>query len=211
MSNDCAPTLLDFISNYEGIEVVPHLIRLLARGKPVSTAELAADAGEPIERVESWFRSQPGTDWDDEGRLVGFGLTLRPTTHKLVVDGTILYTFCALDTLIFTAMIGLPAVVESNCAATGRKIRIELTPSSVVSVDPPATVTSLLLPADHVADIRGSVCSQGHFFASSEDAQDWISQNPTGQVLSIEDGFQSSIAQCKELGWISEGGAEAVR
>jgi alkylmercury lyase len=211
MSNDCAPTLFDFLSGYEGIETVPHLIRLIARGKPVSTAELAADAGEPIGRVESWFRSQPGTDWDDEGRLVGFGLTLRPTTHKFVVDGTILYTFCALDTLIFPAVIGRAAVVESNCAATGRKIRIELTPSSVVSVDPPTTVTSLLVPADHVADIRGSVCAQGHFFASSEDAQNWIKQHPTGQVLSIEDAFQSSLAQCKELGWVIETGEESVR
>ena len=78
------------------------MIRLVAQGRPVALDRIAAASGVPVEEVESWLRAQPGTDWDDEGRLLGFGLTQRPTPHRYIVDGRVLYTFCAGDTLIFT-------------------------------------------------------------------------------------------------------------
>ena len=50
--------------------------------------------------------------------FLGWELTLRPTPHGFNVDGKQLYTWCALDTLFFPAVIGRPARVESPCAAT---------------------------------------------------------------------------------------------
>ncbi|MFN2503455.1 MAG: MerR family transcriptional regulator [Acidimicrobiales bacterium] len=68
-----------FISRFEGFELLPHLVRLLADGRPVEPRQVAEAAGLPVREVEGFLRVQPGTDWDDDGRIAGFGLTLRPT------------------------------------------------------------------------------------------------------------------------------------
>ena len=165
------------------------MIRLVAEGRPVALERIAAASGVPVEEIESWLRAQPGTDWDDEGRLVGFGLTQRPTPHRYIVDGRVLYTFCAADMLIFTPILGRPARVESSCAKTGRAIRVELTPKGVTSVDPTTAVISRVSLAGGLGDIRGSLCDHGHFFASEGAAQEWCSAHPDGDVRPVAELF----------------------
>ena len=152
--------------------------------------------------MEGFLRAQPGTDWDDDGRVVGFGLTLRPTPHRFVVDGQVLYTWCATDTLIFPAILGRPANVESRCPVTAGRIRLEVAPDGVVSVDPPLTVVSQVHPAEVVDDIRGVVCRHGHFFSSAEAARDWAAEHTEGAVLPVADAFDRARAACEGLGWM---------
>lgn len=130
-------SLASFISLLPGFEVVPHLVRLIAQGQPVALEELAASAGLPVADIEGMLCDQPGTDWDSDSRIVGFGLTQRPTAHRFVVSGQSLYTWCASDALFFPALLGEAAVVESACPATGRPIGIELASQAVLSIDPP--------------------------------------------------------------------------
>lgn len=99
-----------FLSALDGTVLVPHILRLLARGEPAALGDIAAAASRPLSEVDRLLRSQPGTDWDDDGRLAGFGLTLRPTGHRFTVAGKTLYTWCATDTLFFTVILGKPAL-----------------------------------------------------------------------------------------------------
>jgi alkylmercury lyase len=192
-----------FISSVEGFEAFPHLVRLLARGTPVGINELAALAHRPEDEVDRLLRSQPGTDWDEEGRLVGFGLTLRPTQHRYTVSGPTLYTWCATDTLLFTVIIGKPAVAESTCPATGQAIRLELRPDAVVSVEPHDAVVTQRHRGELVADLRAEVCDQGHFFASPAAATAWATEHPEGQVLPVAEAFEHCRQACRELGWLA--------
>ena len=60
-------------------DLVLHLTRLLAAGHS-TTAEEAAAAGDwTVDELRAELARRPGADWDDDGRIVGFGLTLRPT------------------------------------------------------------------------------------------------------------------------------------
>ena len=192
-----------FISRL-GLELLPHLVMLLAQGRPVEPRHVAQTAGLPLGQVEGFLRAQPGTDWDDDGRVAGFGLTLRPTPHRFVVDDRVLYTWCATDTLVFPAILGRRATVESACPATARPIRLEVAPDGVLSVDPSTAVVSQLHPAKSVDDIRGVVCRHGHFFASPDAARHWAAEHPEGQVLSVGDAFQGARAAWawKSPGWI---------
>jgi alkylmercury lyase len=61
----------------------------------------------------------PDLETDEQGRIVGSGLTLRPTPHRFALDGRQLYTWCALDTLIFPVVLGQGATVESPCHGAG--------------------------------------------------------------------------------------------
>ena len=133
------------------------MIRLVAEGRPVALERIAAEADMSVEEIDSWLRAQPGTDWDDRGRLLGFGLTQRPTRHRYILDGRVLFTFCAADTLMFTPILGRPAAVESSCPTTGQTIRVELTPETATSVDPTTAVVSQVNLACGASDIRGSL------------------------------------------------------
>jgi len=193
-----------FVSELPGFEVVPYLVRAIAQGAPVSIQELADAASLPVSDVERMLRDQPGTDWDEHGRVVGFGLTLRPTAHRYIVAGRVLYTFCATDALLFTHILGEPALAESNCPTTSTPIRIELTPSSVVSLDPGGAVVSQLFDRSLLADIRHNVCDHGHFFASAEAASEWVSEHPDGRVLAVADAFEQSRRDVEKLGWLPQ-------
>jgi len=64
--------------------------------------------------------SLPSIELDTQGRLIGMGITLNPTPHRFDVEGIHLYTWCALDTLIFPALIGRTANVTSPATAQER-------------------------------------------------------------------------------------------
>ena len=82
------------------------LLVLLARGEPVSVDDLTAATELPACEVQVMLADLPDLETDEQGRIVGSGLTLRPTPHSFTIDGRQLYTWCALDTLIFPAVLG---------------------------------------------------------------------------------------------------------
>ena len=203
MTEDPSPTDLPVITRFDGYEVLPAVVALLARGHPVGVEEVAEAAGRPRAEVDDLLRAQPGTDWDDAGRLVGFGLSLRPTEHRFVVGGRTLYTWCATDTLFFTVMLGQPAVVDASCPATSQAIHLELDPGAVTSVAPAAAVVTERPRGGPVADLRAEVCDHGRFYASPDAAGPWAAEHPDGRVLAVADAFRRSKASCAALGWVA--------
>lgn len=59
--------------------------------------------------VADLLRLAKDTEWDQNGNVLGYGLTLRPTAHRFEIDDQTLCKWCAFDTLIFLALIGKPA------------------------------------------------------------------------------------------------------
>lgn len=165
------------------------LLRLLARGEPVTIPALAAVAGRPADEVTRAVSQLPDTEYDDDGRIVGYGITLRPTPHRFTVEGRPLYTWCALDTLIFPAVLDRPAQVESPCHTTGDPIRLTVEPDRVTDVDPGTAVVSIVSP-DDLASVRASFCRHVHFFTDTAAAQTWLSEHPGGSVLPVADAHQ---------------------
>ncbi|WP_199434740.1 organomercurial lyase MerB [Qaidamihabitans albus] len=177
------------------------LWRLLAeRGEPVSVEQLATAGGWPLEAIRSELGRQPGVDWEDDGTIAGFGLTLHPTPHAFTFDGRVVYGFCATDVVNFPAILGRAGVAESTCPATGRRIRVELTPNDVLNVEPPEAVVSKVHLTDAVENVR-DLCDLGNFFSSTEAAADWLATHPQGEVLPIAEEFEIGRRAVRELGW----------
>lgn len=132
------------------------LLRLLADGDPVTVQQLSVAAGRTIDEVRLGLAAMQDTEYDDQGRIVGQGLTLRPTPHRFTVDGEELYTWCALDTLIFPALLDRPARVESVSPASGETIRVTIDPvAGVTGVTPPSAVVSLV-NLEQITSIRSA-------------------------------------------------------
>lgn len=166
-------------------------LRLLATGEPITPDQLAAAAEVPITAIE---RGVAGEDieHDDQGRIVGWGLTQNPTPHKFTVNGVELYTWCAPDTLGMPAVIGATAQIEAPCPATGITIRLTVDPDKgITATDPATAVVSIVDPArlDPHA-VRATGCNLQHFFASADAARDYQSQHPGMTVLPVADFYQ---------------------
>jgi alkylmercury lyase len=170
------------------LQIVPPTLDLLARGKPATPEEIAASAGKSPEEVRVALEQVPSAEWEEHGRVVGAGLTLQPTPHRFEVEGRTLFTWCALDALMFPVILGRPASIESPCRGTGEPVRIEVTPTGIRAVDPPSAVVSVVEPKD-VANLRG-VFENVHFFASPGAASRWLERHPEATVLPVEEAFR---------------------
>jgi alkylmercury lyase len=200
-STDYVQRTTAMIDQIRGHDLLPHAIRLLAEGEPVALERLAAAIGWPLEEVETALAEQTSAERDDQGRLVGLALTLRPTRHRFTVDGRSLYAWCASDTLMFPVVLGRPGIVESTCAQTGQPIRIDLTPDAVERLDPPEAVMSAVRPAGELADVRAATCDHGHFFSSAGAAIRWVKEHPGGYIHPVQEAFHLERDVIRRLGW----------
>jgi alkylmercury lyase len=172
------------------------LIPLLAGGYPVSLEELAAAMKKPLADVTAVIQQHMNIEYDSAGRIIGAGITLQPTPHQVYIDGRTLYTWCALDALMYPPLLGRPVQVESPCAATGVPIRMVVTPAGVEGVNPPDAVVSILKPQKGLP-IRQAFCNDVNFFYSAEAASSWLIEHPEAAVVAVADAYQLGQQLCE--------------
>ena len=171
------------------------VLGVLATGYPVSRQDLAArlaqgrrrDGGvDPETFLNAAMERLPNLELDEDGRIVGCGLTLAPTDHQIIFSGPPLFTWCAFDTVLFPALLGRSAEVRSRCHATGVPIRCSIGVDGIEELAPAAAVITLVAPDQEGAhcDGRGGFCRHAHFFASPAAAGRWR-ETHTGFVLPV--------------------------
>jgi alkylmercury lyase len=171
------------------LEIVPPTLESLARGKPTSPEEIAGAAGKSPEEVRAALDRFPSAEWDEQGRLVGLGLTLQLTPHRLEVEDRTLFAWCALDALLFPILLGRLASIESPCRGTGELVHIEVTPAGLEAVEPLSAVVSIVAARD-LANFRRVGCNNTHFFSSPEASSRWLDKHPGASILPLEDAFR---------------------
>lgn len=189
----------------QGYALFHHLILLLAEGQAVSPARIAETLRRSPEEIETILRQMPSIELDQDGNVVGAGLTLRSTPHRFIVNSRTMFTWCALDALMFPGLLGQSVQVESPCVTTGIPVRMTVTLGGVEQVEPPEAVVSLVAPGAS-ADIRHSFCDYVNFFSSSEAASAWLSEHPGATTLPVKEAYQlgrrlaKSVFEIKETG-----------
>lgn len=88
-----------------GTRLQRETMRLLAHGKPITLDQLAAATGVPTDDLANAPAGQD-IEYDDQGRIVGWGLTLEPTPHRLTINDHHLFAWCAGDP------IGIPLALQ---------------------------------------------------------------------------------------------------
>ena len=173
------------------------LLHLLAQGEPVSIESLAAHIEHPPAAVVAGLRSM-NVEYDKEGNIVAAALSVLPTPHKVFIDGRTLYTWCALDALMYLPLLARPVGVESPGKATGAPVRMTVTSQDVRDIRPETAVVSLVKPkADRW--IRDAFCNDVHFFSSEDAAAPWLARHEAAVVLPVVEAFvvgQRLLQQC---------------
>jgi len=168
------------------------LVRLLARGHPVTRERLASALQMTAEQVAEVLAGLADLEVDPSGNVVGWGLTFIPTPHRFQVNGQQFYTWCALDALTYPALLQAVASVESSCPVSGTNVSLSVTPAGVHDLAPASAVVSVVIPGQGSAcdGDRGSFCTQSLFFRSRRDALMWQASSPTARLLSVADAYQ---------------------
>ncbi|MEE8061337.1 MAG: organomercurial lyase [Gemmatimonadales bacterium] len=166
------------------------LYRLLAKGSPITAADLAeALSLTPDEAAWMIDLFADFLQRNEDGEVVGFGgLSVVPTEHAFNIPGVNLYTWCAWDTLFIPEIIGKTAEVVSQSPVTGRTIKLTISPDGITSADPEGTALSLVVPDldDLRQDVRASFCGRVHFFGSIDEAREWARARPGAYVATLE-------------------------
>ncbi len=167
------------------------LLRELALGQPVTIERLAKSLNWTTDEAELVLEKLPcGTiEYDGQGRLIGYGITLRETPHAFVVNDQTLYTWCALDALMFPIVIDEHAQVQSPCPHTNKPVTLTVTPQGVLLLQPEDAVISLVSVAAE-GDIRSAFCCDVLFFASRQAGEAWCRDKPHANIVSVQEGFE---------------------
>lgn len=167
------------------------LVRLLAEGRPVSRDRLAAALGSSRVTVDATLRQVANLEADERGDIVAAGLSLLPTPHRFRVNGHDLYTWCALDTLMYPVVLGQSAQVASRCPVSGAWVRFTVTPERIIHLDPSAALVSVVVPdaAAACVDVRGAFCRHVHVFAGPDAGAAWRAAHPEVTLLSVEEAY----------------------
>ncbi|EAZ97512.1 organomercurial lyase MerB [Marinobacter sp. ELB17] len=167
------------------------LLRELAQGQPVTIERLAKSLSWAKGQVVLVLGKLPGgtIEYDCEGRLIGYGITLHETPHAFVVNDQPLYTWCALDALMFPTVIGECAQVQSRCPHTNKPVTLTVTPQEVISLQPEDAVISLVSVAAE-GNIRSAFCCDVLFFASRQAGEAWYRDKPHTDIVNVQEGFE---------------------
>jgi alkylmercury lyase len=186
----------------ESVTVTDFVLRSIASGRAIGLLEFVEETGLTLREAKLLFRKMrlSGADFDEEGRLIGNALTLRPTQNLLKIDGRMLYAWCALDTLFLPGLIGKTAEVRSRSPVTGELINLSVSPSGIETFYPASTVLSVVVPGKSKAcepgqrgGLQGAVCSSMHFFTSHEEAEGFLGKDSDVAILAVEEA--SELAQ----------------
>lgn len=166
-----------------------HIMQVLVEtGRPLSLMHLAKRLQMSQEELAAHLARVLDTEFDAQGNIVGWGITLLPTQHQFVLSERSFFTWCAFDTVLFPPLLALEAHVQSKCAATNQPVTFVATHSGeIADLFPATSVLSLILPAERCDCVRNIFCEQSLFFHSEDAASLWMTLHPNAVLLSIEE------------------------
>ncbi|GAB4577329.1 MAG: hypothetical protein Fur0022_00600 [Anaerolineales bacterium] len=169
----------------------------------MSPSYLASTAQMTVEEVQSTLTTFPDLEYNQDGKIVSVGLSLLPTPHRLWFNEQALFAWCALDTLMYPVLLQQSAKVESPCLVTGQMIRLTVTPTRILNLEPPEAVVSLVAPtcSGQSCCTRGDFCDQVHFFSSEAVAKSWQAAHHEGEIVSVAEAYhlgQALAQRCVE-------------
>lgn len=159
---------------------------LLAAGSPVTVERIAAASGDSKERVEQALAAgRAGRDPD--GRVVELsGMSLKPTMHRLMIDGVALFGCCALLSHLTTFLLDRPVSIESIDPLTRRIVRLTVSPQEAIA-DTAGAVGTLVAAdaASMAASIGAAFCTHVRHFSSRQSADEFAAADPRRCVVQI--------------------------
>ena len=176
------------------------VMRTLAQGHPVAEERInriSTDLGVDPNKANH-FLSQVA-ERDENGNVAGImGMSLNKTSHRLNLNGTRLYAWCAMDTLFLPAMLDQTMTIESKSPVSRQIVRLTISPQKVEEFEPAGAVLSFVVVEpeeanmNSVESIWNTFCHHISFFASRKEAKQWADGRRDIEILPVEQAFELS-------------------
>lgn len=163
------------------------VVKLLSQGRPISPKRIAAELQLAPDEVAAFLRMG---ELDQDGNLVGLGLSLVPTSHAYQIYGRQLYAWCAGDAIMSSIFLKADAVIESPDPISGDRIRLIATPAGVRDLEPINAVVSHPSAGVDLETVRAQFCNVTHFFTSVETASQYAAQHPRLIIVPVDEVFR---------------------
>jgi len=156
---------------------------LLATGRPVSAAGLAAGLGTSAAQVQAELEEldrRGQLRLDGEGRVVGScGLSVVPSRHELQTGGRRFWTWCAYDAAGILGALRADGTVRSVSVATGRPLEVTFRLGS------PETDSIVIVMPDRSGcdNVVEEWCPHVNFVEDEQTARSWLRSK--GQVAEV--------------------------
>jgi alkylmercury lyase len=164
---------------------------LLSEAAPQSTSDLAERVGADKRLVEQVLSDlqRIGRAEVNGDRLLGvYGLTLKPTRHRLSLRGATYFTWCAFDIVGIPAALGESAEVASECAHCRAALSFAMTDG-----EPPALPLVVSWLSASCDSIRDQFCPTVNFYCDQSHYEDAL------RAVRAPDSFLT-LQQAAEMG-----------
>jgi len=189
-------TLRFLASRWRGAGLLIPAFALLARGQPLTLAEIA-QASAATDEDASHALAAARAERDSNGRFVDlYGLTLSPTLHRLDIRGKVLFGCCALWAHVVPRILNAPIRVESVDPIRREIVRLSITPDGVEDVHPVGSAATLAVATREAieADVCQAFCCQVRHFASRDSALEFAAAQPARHVVALPELEQAAVA-----------------
>ena len=158
---------------------------LLDGGQPVDVGRWATAAGGDIETLYEILEisgARGRVQFDADGNLVGIaGLTVIPTLHELDIDGTIRWTWCALDAVGILGALLATGTIRSIDPQNGAPVKVDF-----VEGEPDSEATLFILGGYDGGNVVQDWCPLVNFFATRSAAEKWAAaEELEGDIVSV--------------------------
>ncbi len=175
------------------------VMRALAKGHPLAGGQvdtIVENIDLDRDEAEQFLRRVTERDADDN--IIGIvGLSLNPDwAHRFQVNGISMRTWCAWDTLFIPLLLDQTATVESESPASKKVVRVTVSTDGVKETDPETAVVSVVVldpdkgQVDSVEEAWAQFCHQVYFFASRQEAEEWIAGKDDMEILTVDEAFE---------------------
>lgn len=190
--------------------LITRIFHLLAEGRPITRTRLDQTIDElGVAREQADQVLDAWTERNETGDIVGLGVTLNKTAHRITIGDVQAYTWCALDTMILPIILDRPIDVSSRAPGSGEIVRLTARPDGVTGIDPAGAV--ITWPArragqvdiSSTSGIWATFCHHSFFFGSREQAEQWAAARDDIEILPMDEGF-ALAAELAEV-WLRYG------
>lgn len=194
-----AEKMQEYFLSYEPTQwrLILWVVRQVAQGRPLSAEQVNHRIAELEIAPETAHQIlRQSTEQDADGAIVGaFGLSQCDHPHRVTVAGVSLSAWCALDSLFLPGLLQQTLTIESLSPVTHQPVHLGVSPTRVEAVNPLSAVVSFALADPSRQDlasveaILGTYCANIHFFATRDEAEQWIAGREELTVLTVDEAF----------------------
>ena len=177
----------DLLVNHRALQAAAFAL-LFENPAPVMESEIARRAGLSLDTTSASLAEIDEMGMlrrDDQRRIIGIaGMSIDPTQHEIHIDGTIRWTWCALDAVGIIGSLGRGGTFTTTVPGTNQRMLVDF------NKEGETTSSAVVFIADGFADgcVVEDWCPTVNLFPDGGAAKAWSEANDIkGRAVTIQD------------------------